>query len=64
MQALINLAYVFCSAGRGGLKMIWRGKKEKKREAWLALLISQNLSCFGLSCRSKLALKAEKYLLV
>lgn len=32
----------------------------RKKNGWLALLISQNLSCFGLSSRSKLALKAEK----
>lgn len=43
---------------------MFRAVGRKKRKAWLALLISQNLSCFGLSSRSKLALKAEKYLLV
>lgn len=37
-----------------------RERERGRNEAWLALLISQNLSCFGLSSRSKLALKAEK----
>lgn len=37
----------------------FEGERERD-EAKLPLLISQNWSCFGLSSRSKLALKAEK----
>lgn len=65
-QALINLAEVVYRRGRGVFRVAWRRRKwggssrERESEAWLALLISQNLSCFGLSSRSKLALKAVK----